>query len=167
MAIILYSFGPGLFLKVLCPRGACSLTACLATVFLLEVEPWLRPAAESGFLWSRTLAGAAMAVLLVTLAGKNFLSAIRRTVWKIIRPHERADRQAPLKPSVLILGATAGALISLTFAAVSGASAMPLWPLYDGALVSEPFSNWRVQRLSARFLPLALLTWGIKRMRGH
>lgn len=103
MLTALYSFGPGLCLKTLCPRGAFSLTGDL-----------------SG-----------------------------------------------LKQSALIGGALAGALVSLSFATLSGAAATPLWPLYDGVLLSDPFSSWRLQRLSARFLPLALLIWGFKSMGGR
>ena len=165
--MILYSFGPGLFLKILCPRETFSLTAYLATVFLLEAEPWFRPAAEADFLWSRTLLGAMAAAVVVALTGRKFLGSVRRTVWRIIRPQERAERLPTLKPSALVFGAAAGALISLVFAVLSGASVTPLWPLHDGLLVSEPFSNWRLQRLSARFLPLALVVWGFKRMGGH
>ena len=165
MGMVLYSFGPGLFLKMLYPRDAFSLTAYLAAVFLLEVESWFG-SAEPEFLWSGTLPGALAAVLAV-LAGRPFLDAARRMVWRIIRPHERAGRLPALKPSALIMSAAAGALVSLVFNALSGDAATPLWPFYDGALVDEPFSNRRLQRLSARFLPLALLTWGAKRMRGH
>ena len=169
MLTALYSFGPGLCLKTLCPRGAFSLTGYLATAFLLEVEPWLRHAvpAEPVFWWSRTLPGAIAAALLVALGGGVFLESVRRTAWRIIRPYARTGDLSGLKQSALIGGALAGALVSLSFATLSGAAATPLWPLYDGVLLSDPFSSWRLQRLSARFLPLALLIWGFKSMGGR
>lgn len=166
MIITLYSLGPGLCLKALCSRRAFSLTGYLAVVLLLDIEPWLRQSAEPVFIWSRSLPVALVAALLVISVGRSLLNPVRRAARRIIRPEEKAADLPDLNLAALISGAVAGALVSLTFAVLSGDADAPLWPFYDGALPVEPLSRWRLQRLARHFMVLALVIWGFTRMRG-
>ncbi|MGL4209309.1 MAG: hypothetical protein ACRCTY_07960 [Candidatus Adiutrix sp.] len=168
MELFFYSLGVGIFLRTLISQKYFSLTAFLAFLFVIELEPWLYliiKMPSDRFLYLRTIGGGLILVILLALAGKNFLNVCRRTLWRIARPHHKDYAQTILNELSIGAGALGGLLAALAFGALSGLNPHPLWPLYLG-IFWEPINAEALRQAAILPWPLSLTVWGLKKVKG-